>query len=117
MTEKQPDGGSSAQAESGHAELPEEIPGTSEEQEHEHAFPSMKSVKRWLVTTNHKDVGILYTVTALFFFVMGGTLALLMRIQLWNPGGGFLTASGYNQAVSAHGLIMVFWFISPFAFG
>ncbi|WP_266079935.1 cbb3-type cytochrome c oxidase subunit I [Haladaptatus caseinilyticus] len=81
------------------------------------AFPPTSSVRRWLVTTNHKDVGILYTITALFFLVFGGVLALLIRLQLWTPGTGVLSATSYNQAVSTHGLIMIFWFLSPFAFG
>nr|WP_240334707.1 cbb3-type cytochrome c oxidase subunit I [Halorussus sp. MSC15.2] len=85
--------------------------------DHHHDLPDPGRVKRWLVTTNHKDVGILYTVTALFFLVFGGVLALLMRLQLWTPGVSLLEPLQYNQAVSAHGLIMVFWFLSPFAFG
>ena len=83
-------------------------------------LPPMASVKRWLVTTNHKDVGILYLVTSLFFLVFGGVLALLMRVQLWSPrapGEGILGPLAYNQAVSVHGMIMIFWFLSPFAFG
>ena len=80
-------------------------------------LPPKSSVKRWLVTTNHKDIGTLYIVTALFFLVFGGLLALLVRTQMWSPGGTILGGQGYNQAVSAHGLLMVFWFISPFAFG
>ena len=86
----------------------------------EHGLPPMSSIKRWLVTTNHKDIGILYIVTSLFFLVMGGVLALLIRLQLWlprAPGEGLLSAFAYNQSVTAHGLIMVFWFLSPFAFG
>ncbi|WP_251341698.1 cbb3-type cytochrome c oxidase subunit I [Haloplanus halophilus] len=85
-----------------------------------HAFPPTSSLKRWFVTTNHKDIGILYLVTSLLFLVMGGVLALLMRAQLWvprAPGTGPLSALAYNQAVSVHGLVMVFWFLSPFAFG
>jgi cytochrome c oxidase subunit I+III len=86
--------------------------------EHGHDFPPMSSVRRWFVTTNHKDIGILYLVTALFFLMMGGALAMLMRAELWSAGLTFFSeANGYNQAVSAHGLLMVFWFISPFAFG
>ncbi|WP_137286180.1 cbb3-type cytochrome c oxidase subunit I [Halorussus salinisoli] len=85
--------------------------------DHHHDLPDPSSVKRWLVTTNHKDVGVLYTITALFFLVFGGVLALLMRLQLWTPGATLLEPLQYNQAVSAHGLIMVFWFLSPFAFG
>ncbi len=80
-------------------------------------LPPRSTVKRWLVTTNHKDVGILYIVTALFFLVFGGILALLIRTQMWSPGGTILGGIGYNQAVTGHGLLMVFWFISPFGFG
>ncbi|RDZ38049.1 MULTISPECIES: cbb3-type cytochrome c oxidase subunit I [unclassified Haloferax] len=88
--------------------------------DHGHDFPGTGSIKRWFVTTNHKDVGILYVVTSLFFLVLGGVLAWLMRIQLLAPralGEGILSPVAYNQAVSAHGLLMVFWFLSPFAFG
>ncbi|WP_114576156.1 cbb3-type cytochrome c oxidase subunit I [Saliphagus sp. LR7] len=80
-------------------------------------FPPRTSIKRWLVTTNHKDVGILYLVTAFFFLIFGGVLALLFRVQLWSPGGTLLSNSGFNQAVSIHGLVMVFWFLSPVATG
>ncbi|ELZ03277.1 cbb3-type cytochrome c oxidase subunit I [Natrialba aegyptia] len=81
-------------------------------------LPPMTSVKRWLVTTNHKDVGILYITTALFFLLLGGAMALLFRVQLWEPGGlGILEPVQFNQAVSTHGLLMVFWFLSPIASG
>ena len=81
-------------------------------------LPPKTSVRRWLVTTNHKDVGILYLVTALFFLVLGGIMALLFRAHLWESGGtGLLTPNQFNQAVSTHGLLMVFWFLSPFAAG
>jgi cytochrome c oxidase subunit I+III len=81
-------------------------------------LPPKTTVKRWLVTTNHKDVGTLYLVTALFFLVLGGIMALLFRAHLWESGGtGLLTNNQYNQAVSTHGLLMVFWFLSPFAAG
>ena len=94
--------------------------GADEATHDEHAFPPKSSIKRWFVTTNHKDVGVLYLVTSLLFLAMGGVLALLMRAQMWTPrppGTGPLSALAYNQAVSVHGLVMVFWFLSPFAFG
>ena len=78
-------------------------------------LPPKSSVKRWLVTTNHKDIGILYLLTSLFFLIGAGVLALLIRVQ-WLPGGSVLTGAEYNQVVTAHGLLMVFWFLSPFAF-
>ena len=85
--------------------------------EDHHGLPPWHSVKRWLVTTNHKDVGILYTIASLFFLVVGGLLALIFRVELWEPGAQIMGAGAYNGAVSAHGLLMIFWFISPFAFG
>ena len=94
-------------------------PGHEEAHDHhdDHGLPGYGSIRRWLVTTNHKDVGILYTLTAFFFLVFGGILALLFRVQLWAPAGGPLTDSAFNQAVTAHGLLMVFWFLSPIAVG
>src|SRR5579875_646960 len=74
-------------------------------------------VKRWLTTTNHKDIGLLYIVTSLFFAFVGGVLAELMRTQLMVPDNKFLTPLAYNQAVTIHGLVMVLWFLSPLAFG
>jgi cytochrome c oxidase subunit I+III len=80
-------------------------------------LPPKSSVKRWLVTTNHKDIGILYLITSMFFLAMGGVLAMLIRLQMWAPGATILSGSGYYQVGTAHGFIMVFWFLSPFAFG
>lgn len=74
------------------------------------------SVRRWLLTTNHKDVGILYLVTSLFFLVAGGALAMLVRAQLAYPNNTLLTAGPFNQAVTMHGLVTVLWFLSPLAF-
>jgi len=70
-------------------------------------------LRRWLFTTYHKDVGILYFVTALYFGFIGAILAMLMRGQLAVPGNSLLSAASYNQAVTMHGLIMILWFLSP----
>jgi cytochrome c oxidase subunit I+III len=80
-------------------------------------LPPVWSLRRWLTTTNHKDVGILYLVTSLYFFVVAGLLALVMRAQLFAPDSRFLGADLYNQAVTVHGLLMILWFLSPFTFG
>jgi cytochrome c oxidase subunit I+III len=81
-------------------------------------LPDTSSLKRWLLTTNHKDVGTLYLLTAIFFLLFGGVLALLIRVELWDPTTAILGGNGvgYNETVTAHGLLMVFWFLSPFAF-
>ncbi|MFW5929866.1 MAG: cytochrome c oxidase subunit I, partial [Halobacteriota archaeon] len=93
-----------------------ENPEVSTDGGHAH-LPPGHTVKRWLVTTNHKDVGMLYLITSLFFFVFGGVLALLIRLQLWTPGESVLDGFGYGQTVTAHGLLMVFFFLSPVAIG
>jgi cytochrome c oxidase subunit I+III len=83
--------------------------------EHAHHLPAF-SIRRWLTTTDHKDIGILYLVTSLYFLIVGGILALLFRFQLADPSIKLLNAQQYNQAVTMHGLIMVLFVISPLAF-
>ena len=70
-------------------------------------------LKRWLFTTNHKEVGILYLVTSFFFAFLAGILAFLMRTQLAFPSETVLAPPQYNEAVTMHGLLMVLWFLSP----
>jgi len=70
-------------------------------------------IARWLYTTNHKDIGILYFVGSMYFGLIGAALALLMRVQLAFPMNTVLSASSFNQAVTLHGLIMILWFLSP----
>lgn len=82
----------------------------------EDRFAFLNPVKRWLFTTNHKDIGILYLVTSLFVFFVAGSLALAMRTQLYYPNNTFLSSYYYNQFVTTHGILMVFFFISAFAF-
>ena len=71
-------------------------------------------LKRWLFTTNHKDVGILYLFTSIYFFVAAGLLALTFRYQLAIPSNTFLQPDEYNQAVTTHGLLMLLWVLTPF---
>ncbi len=75
------------------------------------------STKRWLFTTNHKDVGILYIVTSLVFFFIAGSLALGVRTQLAAPEQTALQPLVYNEFVSMHGLLMILWVLSPLAIG
>ncbi len=70
-------------------------------------------IKRWLFTTYHKDVGILYFVTALIFGAVGAILAEGIRIQLSGPNNQFLSDILYLQFVTMHGLVMILWFLSP----
>jgi cytochrome c oxidase subunit 1 len=69
--------------------------------------------RRWLYATNHKDIGTLYLWFSLVMFMVGGVLALLIRLELFQPGLQFFEPELYNQFVSLHGLIMVFGAIMP----
>lgn len=67
----------------------------------------------WLTTLDHKRIGILYMISVMIFFAIGGVFAMLIRYELFAPGGQFMTGSQYNQAMTFHGAIMVFMVIIP----
>ncbi len=67
----------------------------------------------WLVTVDHKRIGLMYLASILLFFVVGGTYAALFRLELWSPLEGFLTADQYNHFFTMHGVIMVFLVVVP----
>jgi cytochrome c oxidase subunit 1 len=71
----------------------------------------------WLTTIDHKRIGILYILTAVFFFVAGGIMALLMRAQLATPNEHFLTRSSYNEVMTIHGTTMIFLVVVPILAG
>jgi cytochrome c oxidase subunit I len=72
-------------------------------------------IRDWLTTIDHKKIGVLYGVTALIFFVIGGFEAVLLRIQLAQPEMQFLSADVYNQIFTMHGTTMVFLVGMPIA--
>ena len=74
-------------------------------------------VASWLVTTDHKRIGILYIGTALAFFVLAGLMALAMRLQLAQANADVLSADRYNELVTIHGTAMVFLVVVPILAG
>jgi len=74
-------------------------------------------VASWLVTLDHKRIGILYILTSLFFFVLGGVLAIFMRAQLATPNETFMTKNSYNEALTMHGTTMIFLVVVPIMAG
>ena len=71
--------------------------------------------RAWLFTVDHKKLGIMYGVAAFAFFIIGGSEALLIRLQLAQPNGKVLSASVYNQMFTMHATTMIFLFVMPMA--
>ncbi len=71
------------------------------------------TVKSWLLTTDHKRIGILYLLSILFFFFIAACAAALMRIQLLTPTGDLLLPDTYNKMFTIHGVLMVWFFLIP----
>ena len=67
----------------------------------------------WFTTVDHKKIGILYGITAFMFFIIGGSEALLIRLQLARPDQDILSASVYNEMFTMHGVTMVFLVVMP----
>ncbi len=74
-------------------------------------------ITTWLTTTDHKLIGIMYMVTGFISFAVGGVFALIMRIQLSQPNNAVISADTYNQLLSAHGVTMIFFFVTVFMTG
>ncbi|GBD41859.1 Cytochrome c oxidase subunit 1 [bacterium HR39] len=88
----------------------------SEAHAHEHHAPS--GLRRWLFSTNHKDIGTLYLVLSFVFALVGLAMSIAFRLELMEPGTQFIQDHHwFNVLVTAHGLIMVFFFVMPALIG
>ena len=90
--------------------------GSAGHAHHGHADPT--GWKRWLLSTNHKDIGTLYLIFAMVGGIVGGALSIGMRLELQEPGMQYFSnPHTFNVFTTAHGLIMVFFMIMPSLFG
>src|SRR6266478_262440 len=71
----------------------------------------------WVVTVDHKKLGILYIVYGLVFLVIGGIEAMIMRIQLVIPRNNFVSPQVFNRLFTMHGTTMIFFVVMPLVFG
>ncbi len=78
-----------------------------------HYLNNKYGILSWLLTVDHKRIGILYLISLTFFFTVGGIAAGLVRINLLSPNGAILTEDEYNRAFTAHGVVMLFLFLIP----
>jgi len=67
----------------------------------------------WLLTKDHKRIGILYMFSISLMFILGGFFAMMMRLELLTPEGDLLTSDTYNKFFTLHGIIMIFFFLIP----
>jgi cytochrome c oxidase subunit 1 len=70
-------------------------------------------VLSWLLTRDHKRIAILYAFSVTLFFVVGGVIAFLMRLELLTPEGDLFTSDTYNKLFTLHGIVMIFFFLIP----
>ncbi|MEC7210522.1 MAG: cbb3-type cytochrome c oxidase subunit I, partial [Pseudomonadota bacterium] len=79
----------------------------------DHGAPT-SFVRRWLYSTNHKDIGTMYLVFAILAAFIGGGLSIYMRMELMEPGVQYMEDGHvWNVFTTAHGLIMVFFVVMP----
>src|SRR4030095_13028626 len=75
--------------------------------------PLIAFVARWVLTTNHKEIGTLYLWLSFTLFFIAGAMAMVIRAELFQPGIQLLHPEFYNQMVTLHGLVMVFGAVMP----
>lgn len=79
----------------------------------EHGAPK-SFIRRWLYSTNHKDIGTMYVIFAILAALIGGGISIYMRMELMHPGVQyFQSGHEWNVFATAHGLIMVFFVVMP----
>jgi len=76
-------------------------------------------MNRWLMSTNAKDIGVLYLFFGIFSGLIGSGLSAIIRMELSNEGSVYLMSNweSYNVCLTAHGLIMVFFMLMPILIG
>jgi cytochrome c oxidase subunit 1 len=72
-----------------------------------------ESLSSWLLTRDHKRIALLYFASITFFFFIGGSAAMLIRLQLINPAGTLFQPEMYNRLFTMHGIVMVWFFLIP----
>ena len=79
---------------------------------HHHDGPD-SGIKRWLFTTNHKDIGTLYLWFAMIMFFIGGAMAMIIRAELFEPGLQIVDPQFFNSMTTMHALVMIFGVVMP----
>ena len=86
---------------------------TAAAQEREHYLNASYGLKSWLLTKDHKRIGLLYLATITLFFFIGGAFATLIRVELLTPQGNLVSSETYNKLFTMHAVAMIFFFLIP----
>ena len=89
------------------------VQGDGQHGEEENYLNTRYGILSWLLTLDHKRIGILYLITTTMFFAVGGLFAGLIRLELMTPEGDLLEADTYNKMFTMHGVAMIFFFLIP----
>ena len=83
------------------------------EQQEKNYLNADHTISSWLLTTDHKRIAVLYLISITFFFFIGSIAAGMVRLELTSSHGLMLTSEAYNKMFSAHGVVMIFFFLLP----
>jgi cytochrome c oxidase subunit 1 len=86
---------------------------TTPESVHDDHHHKPRGIMRWVLTTNHKDIGSMYLIFSFTMFLLGGAMAMVIRAELFQPGLQLIEPNFFNQMTTVHGLIMVFGAVMP----
>ena len=89
------------------------IAATASVKEEKNYINAEQGIKSWLLTQDHKRIALLYLAAVTVFFIVGGLFAALIRLELTTPAGDLLDSNTYNKVFTAHGVVMIFFFLIP----
>src|SRR3984885_9585319 len=86
---------------------------TAHHDDADHDHGPATGIKRWLFATNHKDIGTMYLVFSLIMFFIGGSMAMIIRAELFQPGLQLIDPGFFNEMTTMHALVMIFGAVMP----
>jgi cytochrome c oxidase subunit 1 len=93
---------------------PGDLHGAGEHHEHHPSYlVDGTTIKSWLLTVDHKRIGVMFLFFIILFFLVGGIFAMAIRLELLTPGPTIMDAMTYNRTFTLHGIIMIFLFMIP----
>ncbi|RMD85935.1 MAG: cytochrome c oxidase subunit I [Candidatus Dadabacteria bacterium] len=78
-----------------------------------HYLNASRGIRSWLLTLDHKRIGILYLISITVFFFIGSIFAAMVRLELLTPAGDLFSSDTYNRLFTMHGIAMIFFFLIP----